>query len=712
MKLCLVMIVKDAGEEILPVLRSIKPYLSCYCISDTGSLDDTPQRIRTELSDLPGTVYEDGWFDFGTNRNIVISHAEADYPCDFYLMLDDSYVLTEGNPLEQISQLDPRVSANYLVRIIDKEKSYFSGRLFTKGQRYIYRIHEAFEQPAAGALHLVFQDNVSANHLHRSKRRFHRDLHYLALDEADRPTDPRPVYYTARTYYAMENNGKAAEYFKRRTELPVNAENLYELYNSYFYLSIIAYKKFVLTRDYTDCNACIERFQLCSRLFPHRAEPLYHLATIMTYFYFETRQDEILSLLEKAITIPIPDDNDVFYEVYTDKIPYRLAFHYYRTQQYEKSLKVISTHRKESNTDLRYDNLLIAMDALPKKSVEHHPEETIVIYATDVVNIPWNGAHFNELCSGSEYMAVRLAEFFVNRGKRVYIFCVCDGLEGEVNGVYYLPVQQYYRFLRNTWVDLLIVSRDSGKLSYLPNIRNVFLWIHDTEPIGDEFQTSPTFRAAVVLTESHKKHIMRTFQLNDKLLQIIPNAIQPLSPQREKKSLQFIYASSPDRGLDFLLPVFRVICKKYPAARLLIFANKSLVSAQALQQIDEDPDHITLSPRVSREVLHGHYAESDYWLYPTDFVETYCITAAEAQYYRCVCIYSAVGALIDTVGARGVMLKKRVSDPEYDQEIVQKIDFLEQNPNMKEVYRHRGHDWAKEQMIENIGMQWQKFIVA
>jgi glycosyltransferase involved in cell wall biosynthesis len=702
------MIVKDSGDDIIPVLRAIKPYIHSYCISDTGSLDQTPDVIRRELSPLPGRVYEDGWFDFGTNRNIVISHAEQDFPSDFYLMLDDSYILTDGNPLQEVQALDPQVSANYLVRLIDKEKSYFSGRLFSKGQRYKYRIHEVFEQPAASALGLVFEDHVSPNHSQRSKKRYERDLQLLELDAKENPDDPRPVYYTARTYQMMENNGKAAEFFRKRLDMKVDSSNLYELYNSYFYLAIIAYKKFILTRDLSDCSAALDRFRLCAKLFPHRAEPLYHMATILTYFYYEASKDEIVSLLEAAISIPIPEDNDVYYDVYTTKIPYRLAFHYYRTGRHEDAIRIIQERRLPEN-ELRYDNLLLAMNSLKRRSVEHHPEETIVIYATDVVTVPWNGAHFNSLCSGSEFMAVKLAEFFASRGKRVYIFCVCDGLEPEVNGVFYLPIKQYYSFLQNTWVDVLIVSRDSSKLSYLPHIKNVFLWIHDTEPMGDEFQTSINFRAAVVLTESHKRHIMSSFQLNEKLLQVIPNAIQPTPIQREKKRLQFIYSSSPDRGLDYLLPVFIAIAKKYEQARLLIFANRQLLSAQAVQWIESHPEQIVLSPRVEREVLYEAYAESDYWVYPTEFVETYCITAAEAQFYRCVCICSAVGALVDTVGQRGVMLKNSVRQ-DYQKEILQKIDFLEANPNLKEVYRQRGYDWAKEQSIENIGMRWQKFI--
>jgi hypothetical protein len=56
------------------------------------------------------------------------------------------------------------------------------------------------------------------------------------------------------------------------------------------------------------------------------------------------------------------------------------------------------------------------------------------------------------------------------------------------------------------------------------------------------------------------------------------------------------------------------------------------------------------------------------------------------------------------------MLKKPVSDLGYVEEAVQKIVFLESNPNMKEVYRTRAHQWASEQIIENIGMRWQKFI--
>jgi hypothetical protein len=75
----------------------------------------------------------------------------------------------------------------------------------------------------------------------------------------------------------------------------------------------------------------------------------------------------------------------------------------------------------------------------------------------------------------------------------------------------------------------------------------------------------------------------------------------------------------------------------------------------------ENPERYLLHPRAAKEILHAAYAEADYWLYPTGFTETYCITAVEAQYYRCVCVTTGLASLADTVADRGVLPRAATS---------------------------------------------------
>ena len=42
----LVMIVKDSGEDIIPMLKAAKPYIDNWTILDTGSTDNTMNLIN------------------------------------------------------------------------------------------------------------------------------------------------------------------------------------------------------------------------------------------------------------------------------------------------------------------------------------------------------------------------------------------------------------------------------------------------------------------------------------------------------------------------------------------------------------------------------------------------------------------------------------------------------------------------------------------
>lgn len=716
--LCLVMIVRDSGYDILPVLQSIKPYITSYYIADTGSNDDTKSYIESTLSSVPGTLVDHSWVHFSHNRNLVLEEAEKKYNSDFYVMLDDSYVLYGGQELlAELQKLDPTKSANYLLRIFDTERFYYSSRLMTKGQRYKYRIHEVLEDESSGTLSdaIYLTDHVSSLHSQRSKKRYDRDIEWLQEDHKEFPDDPRPVYYLARTYYIKNDLKNAVEYFQERIRMAKEYHptgSIHEIYNSMFYLSVIAYKKFLQEKSKESFAVAVELLKKCSTTFPYRAEPLYYLAIIMIYFEYEPRKEEIIQTLEKAITIPIPDDNDVHYDIYKNKIPYTLSFTYYRIKNFEKAIQTIRKYESKEEPNLRYDNLLIGMGAMKPYSIEHFSEPLIVINAGSVVKQPWNGANFNKFCSGSEHMAVRLAEYFAQSGKRVVIFCECAGLEAEINGVSYLPIKKYYPFLRTHYIDVLIVSRDSAQLSYLRHIKNVFLWIHDTEPIGDEFQTGPSFRGVITLSKWHKKHILNAFPMPEQYVSIIGNTIVPIPELLvvPKIPLRFIFSSSPDRGLDLVVTIIEKLAEQFPTVTLSVYANFELIEGRIRTIMAHSPHRYLFHPRATKEVLHKAYAESEYWLYPTGFTETYCITAVEAQYYRCVCITTGLASLRDTVGERGITLSHTYDQPELIDETVRKIEFLEKNESIKEMYRTRGHEWASRQVMTEVGKVWDQHI--
>ena len=52
--LCLNMIVKNESKIILRLLDSVLRIIDCYCICDTGSNDDTIEKIEYYFKTIPG----------------------------------------------------------------------------------------------------------------------------------------------------------------------------------------------------------------------------------------------------------------------------------------------------------------------------------------------------------------------------------------------------------------------------------------------------------------------------------------------------------------------------------------------------------------------------------------------------------------------------------------------------------------------------------
>lgn len=98
--LCLTAIVKDEAHCIVKTLESVKPYIDCWAIVDTGSTDGTQDVVRQAMAGVPGTLSEAPFVDFSTARNQAIDLAmfNEEKPV-FMLSLSADEVLTGGADL-------------------------------------------------------------------------------------------------------------------------------------------------------------------------------------------------------------------------------------------------------------------------------------------------------------------------------------------------------------------------------------------------------------------------------------------------------------------------------------------------------------------------------------------------------------------------------------------------------------------------------------
>ena len=153
----LVMIVKNSGDEIIPMLNAIKNYIDHWTILDTGSTDNTKENITTCLTDVPGNLYDglqlydDPFVDFSTARNRALDLAKT--RCTFTIMLDDTYVLQDGPELIKFLEKNKNGKDDgYMVIIEDKRNYYPTTRILRSAanKRYKHKIHEYVDIESKG----------------------------------------------------------------------------------------------------------------------------------------------------------------------------------------------------------------------------------------------------------------------------------------------------------------------------------------------------------------------------------------------------------------------------------------------------------------------------------------------------------------------------------------------------------------------------------
>ncbi len=329
---------------------------------------------------------------------------------------------------------------------------------------------------------------------------------------------------------------------------------------------------------------------------------------------------------------------------------------------------------------------------------------------------------------GSETAAARMAEEFALLGYRAIVFSSCPGDQGEYNGVEYLDYARYPAFAATHAVDVLIASRYVSILQQPVVARRRYLWAHDIFALGTEQGQHDLVRAwynrldgIFCLSPWHVEYFANHHGIPREKIILTGNGIdvERFAIDVPKQPLRFIYASSPDRGLDTLLVAFPMIRRLYPEAELHVFYgfdnwNKA-IEASGDEGWRGSRDRILAMLRQPGVYEHGRvdqarlaeeYLRSDIWFYPTHFTETYCISALEAQMAGALCVCSRLGGLISTVGNRGVLIDGDPISREYLMRSIGALMEVLNDPERKADLVARGRAWAREQTWHNRAAEW------
>ena len=217
---CLAMILKNESQIIKRCLDSAKPYIDGYFIIDTGSTDNTMEIVAEELKDLPGTLKQEEWVDFGHNRTSLVQQAqEQGYD---YLLLGDADMVFDGD-------LGDLTENAYLIRLSGGFEYHMPYLVSSKYHWHYHGVTHEFlgsDEPLTFEKHPTFIIHHLADGGTRPEK-WTRDRELLEKEWEREPNNDRTTFYLAQTCKDMGDYERSITLYKHRVEIGGWEEEVY-----------------------------------------------------------------------------------------------------------------------------------------------------------------------------------------------------------------------------------------------------------------------------------------------------------------------------------------------------------------------------------------------------------------------------------------------------------------------------------------------------
>lgn len=660
MTITLCCIVKDELKNLPILLESVKGCFDKICLVDTGSTDGTLELIKSyeagnNPAETPIELRHFVWVDdFSAARNFSFSNHDTDYL--MWLDADDSLFNREGF-------LEWKRDALYLADVWVANYDYahdekgnpactFARERCVKNHRGLtwkYFVHEGIDFKG----HQVqFARTWKVSH-----RRDAEDLkkdrsRNLLLFSKHKNLDARMRYYYGKELF---ENHRPMDAF---TELMAAANDpQIPLHDKVLALQFAAHSAFACNQF----DKCIEVCHQGMQLAPRRAE---FLVTIADAYLKKERHIDAIPFFEAALSCKPFPDSQMAGPIYETKMVYgsyplkQLARIWYHIGDVDKAID-FATRAQLLEDDKECQELLTHLLSLKEKvSIKKSKKvnEIVITCPPQADFYEWDeGIEKERGVGGSEIAAIRMAKHLSDlTGYKVRVFNKKEGRAKDFGNVSYEETGKASNYFSQNKPLAHIAWRHATPLTDAP----MFVWCHD---LGIDGLDRGHYEKVLALSPFHKTFLKNICGVEDSKILVTRNGIDAdrfVQKNFKKQFGKIVWPSSPDRGLERAISVLDSVVKDYPQTELHVFYGFDNMEKRGMwevvrkyQALFATRPWIKYRGNLPQSQLHDELRTSTVWFYPTNFLETFCITALETQLCGVFGLVRDYGALPNTLSS-------------------------------------------------------------
>lgn len=292
--------------------------------------------------------------------------------------------------------------------------------------------------------------------------------------------------------------------------------------------------------------------------------------------------------------------------------------------------------------------------------------------------MPFNGDTIKagESLGGSETAAYYMAKELAALGHQVVIF-TNHQKTGRWDGVKYewlgkctkeAPLGDRFHYVMQTPYDVCIVQRHPAAFLYQYNSKLNIWWLHDLALHRYNSQVQRQFinvDKIFTVSEFHKEQVSKVYDIKPEHIFATQNGIDYSfkafnSENQNRIPRSLFFAARPERGLANLVDKGGIMetltdCHLYIAGYANTTAQMRGFYEYLFDRCDKLPNVTNLGP-LGKDALYNYMRSMMLYVYPTDFKDTSCIVALEAQACGLPFVGPRIAALPETLRDGGANL--------------------------------------------------------